>query len=328
MTLLQDGKTFDEIQQIVATRAAKNLPDVVVPLAEVAMLVSGSLVLPDRRAVAMTPWSQRQLASLLGVRWDRWFEMATPEERADEVNRRLRRMPVERKLRLTRDTSEVNDGVIRAFLGPGFTPIDDHRVIEAISATVRLDEFRFVRIDVTDRTSQYAAVSAEAIELGTGGKSDLMLPGFQIRNSEVGFAALTVDCWMWRLHCSNGLILPVGGRRLLYRTHRAIADEKLAAVLVIALAKVPRTWSSAAETLRRAKSTTVEDVGGMVDRILDDPLVPRSLAKVAREVVLADEDRTRFGVAQAITSVAHVQNHDPEVRFTLERLAGEWLAAA
>lgn len=33
-------------------------------------------------------------------------------------------------------------------------------------------------------------------------------------------------------------------------------------------------------------------------------------------------------VAQAVTSVAHVQNHDPEVRFATERLAGEWLAAA
>lgn len=40
-----------------------------------------------------------------------------------------------------------------------------------------------------------------------------------------------------------------------------------------------------------------------------------------------DGDRTRYGVVQAITYVAHAVNTDPEVRFTVERLAGAYLAA-
>ena len=47
----------------------------------------------------------------------------------------------------------------------------------------------------------------------------------------------------------------------------------------------------------------------------------------AQRVVLRDGDATRYGVVQAITLVAHSANKDPNVRFAMERLAGDYLAA-
>lgn len=324
------GRTFEEVRAEVVTRAETHLPDVVVPLTDVAMLPDGNLALPDRRAVSLTPWSRGQLASLLGVRWDKWFAQANPEERADEVNRRLARIGGERKLRLAKPAGDASsaDAMLRAFVAPAFTAIDDHAVFACLASSVRLDEIRFVRVEVTDRASYYAAVSTEVCELGMNGKPDRMYPGFLLRNSEVGFAALSLDDHWLRLICSNGLLMPIGGKRLLRRTHRAIDDDLLTASLVLALAKLPARWRSGEAILRLARGAVVDDVGATVEAILDDPTVPRSVVKIATEVARSGEDRTRFGVVQAITSVAHVQNRDPEVRFAMERLAGAWLAAA
>lgn len=324
------GQTFEEVRADVVARAETHLPDVVVGLDRLAMRPDGNLALPDERAVSLTPWSRGQLASLLGVRWDKWFAQANPEERADEVNRRLARIGGERKLRLAKPTGDAPsaDAVLRAFLAPAFTAIDDDRVLACLAASVRLDELRFVRVEVTDRASYYAAVSTEVCELGMNGKPDRVYPGFLLRNSEVGFAALSLDDLWFRLICSNGWLMPIGGKRLLRRTHRAIEDDVLTASLVLALAKLPDRWRSGESILRLARGAVVDDAGATVEAILDDPAVPRSVVKVAAEIARGAEDRTRFGVVQAITSVAHVQNADPEVRFAMERLAGAWLAAA
>jgi hypothetical protein len=59
----------------------------------------------------------------------------------------------------------------------------------------------------------------------------------------------------------------------------------------------------------------------------DSADVPKALIEEAQRVVLRDGDLTRYGVVQAITLVAHTTNRDPDVRFAMERLAGDYLAA-
>ena len=55
--------------------------------------------------------------------------------------------------------------------------------------------------------------------------------------------------------------------------------------------------------------------------------VPKAIVEEASPIVLREDDLSRFGVVQAITLVAHQTNRDPHVRFTMERLAGEYLGA-
>lgn len=52
-----------------------------------------------------------------------------------------------------------------------------------------------------------------------------------------------------------------------------------------------------------------------------------SILVSADSLALHDGDRTRFGLVQANTLVAHSTNRDPDVRFAMERLAGDYLAA-
>ncbi|MBL8680138.1 MAG: hypothetical protein JNK05_13265 [Myxococcales bacterium] len=323
---MMQGLPFGSVHAELMQRADRMLPDAIVHLSDVRMDAEERFEAPNAPTFRLNSWSRKQLAGELGLRWDKWFQSATPSERADEVNRRLSRMPGERKVRLWRDEEGKADGIARAILSPSFTPIDDLRIYDRLAATMKgaLDEYRFTRIVQTDTSTQYTALHADAI----GVDGDVHFPGWTMKNSEVGASALTLDDYMLRQVCTNGLMVPVGNKRLLYRTHRSIDDDQLAAAFVIALSRLPDRWTAIASLLTRAKAIEVPHPDTAIAAILESATVPRALVEEAQTIVLKEGDRTRFGVVQAITQVAHETNKDPEIRFLMERLAGQYLAAA
>lgn len=265
---------------------------------------------------------------MLGLRWDRWFSSATPEERADEINRRFARTPGERKIRAWKCYDSDASGIARAFLQPTFTPIDDIRIFTRMHTMMRglMDEYRFTNVTFTDSTTHYTAVHVDGMDVD--GAGDILHPGWHLRNSEVGASALSLDDHWLRLVCTNGLMVRVGGKRSLYRTHRAIEDDSLAAAFVIAVGRLPERWRVSFAWMQSARTITVPHPDDAVAAILGDSAeVPKALLEEAQRVVLRDGDSSRFGVVQAITYVAHNTNKDPDVRFAMERLAGDYLAA-
>lgn len=320
------GRSFADVYQSVMQRSGEMLPDQVVHVADLRMTPEGNITLPGALSYRINDHAKRQISSLLGLRWEKWFGSASGEERAEEVNRRFQRTPGEKKIRAWVDRDGQADGVARAFLAPTFTPIDDARLFDRMNTMLRglLDEYRFTAVQFTDSTTHYTAVHTEAFDLD----GDLLHPGFHLRNSEVGASALSLDDHWLRLVCLNGLMVRVGGKRSLYRTHRAIEDDQLAAALVIAVGRLPERWAPAFAWMQSAKRTFVPHPDDAVAAILGDSAeVPKGLLEEAQRVVLRDGDLTRFGVVQAITLVAHQTNKDPDVRFAMERLAGDYLAA-
>ncbi len=320
------GLPFMSVYGDVMQRADEMLPDKVVHVADLRMTPEGHIELPGGHRYRMNDHARRQLSSLLGLRWDTWFKSASGEERAEEVNRRFSRIPGEKKIRAWKDPDGEAHGVARAVLAPGFTPIDDARVIDRMHTMMKglLDEYVFTTVRFTETTTHYTAVHVEAFDIG----GDRLHPGFHLRNSEVGASALSLDDHWLRLVCSNGLMVRVGGKRSLYRTHRAIEDDQLAAALVIAIGRLPERWQVAFQWMQSAKRITVPHPDDAVDAILGDSSeVPKALLEEAQRVVLREGDLSRFGVVQAITLVAHTTNKDPDVRFAMERLAGDYLAA-
>ncbi len=322
------GRSFSSVYEDVRARAEEMLPDQVVHVSDLRMTPSGDIGLPGALCYRLNPFARRGLASMLGLNWSRWFAQASGEERAEEINRRFQRTPGEKKIRAWVDRDGKADGIARAFLGPAFTPIDDLRLFERMHRMMRglLDDYLFTTVEFTDATTHYTAAHTEGFDID--GRGDLLHPGFHLRNSEVGAAALSLDDHWLRLVCTNGLMVRVGGKRSLYRTHRAIDDDQLAAALVIAVGRLPERWQISFAWMQSAKGIRVPHPDDAVAAILGDSAeVPKALVEEAQRVVLRDGAANRFDVAQAITLVAHATNRDPEVRFAMERLAGEYLAA-
>ena len=322
------GRSFASVHEEVMQRADDMLPDRVVHVADLKLTPEGHVELPGGVRYRINPHARRQISSLLGLRWDTWFKSASGEERAEEVNRRFARIPGQLKVRAWNDTTNEATGIARAFLAPTFTPIDDARIFERMHTMMRglVEEYRFNAVVFTDTTTHYTAVHAEGFDLD--GQGDVLHPGFHLRNSEVGASALSLDDHWLRLVCTNGLMVRVGGKRSLYRTHRAIENDQLAAALVIAVGRLPERWQVAFAWMQSAKRITVPHPDDAVAAILGDSAeVPKGLMEEAQRVVLREGDLTRFGVVQAITFVAHTTNKDADVRFAMERLAGDYLAA-
>jgi hypothetical protein len=322
------GLSFSSVYNDVMMRADDMLPDQVVHVADLKMTPEGTIEVPGGQQLHLNPWSQGQLATLLGLRWQRWFGSATPEERAEEVNRRFSRTPGEKKIKAWKDRDGKADGIARAFLPPTFTPIDDARIFERMHTMMKglVEEYRFTSVVFTDSTTHYTAVHVEGFDLD--GQGDLLHPGFHLRNSEVGASALSLDDHWLRLVCTNGLMVRVGGKRSLYRTHRAIEDDQLAAALVIAIGRLPERWNVTFRFMHAARRINVPHVDDAIEAILGDSAeVPKALVEESQRIALRDGDSTRFGVVQAITYVAHASQKDPDVRFAMERLAGDYLAA-
>jgi len=322
------GRSFTSVYADVQQRADDMLPDQIVHVADLRMNPAGNIELPGGTEYSINPHAKRQVSSLLGLRWDRWFQSASGEERAEEVNRRFGRIPGQLKVRAWKNYEGDAHGIARAFLAPTFTPIDDLRIFERMNAMMKglIDEYRFTAMQLTDSTTHYTAVHTEGMDVD--GLGDLLYPGFHLRNSEVGASALSLDDYMLRLVCLNGLMARVGGKRSLYRTHRSIEDDQLAAALVIAVGRLPERWQVSLGWMRAAKRITVPHPDDAVAAILGDSSeVPKALLEEAQRVVLRDGDLSRYGVVQAITLVAHQTNKDPDVRFAMERLAGDYLAA-
>jgi hypothetical protein len=316
------GASFDEVHTLVAERATRMRPDATVHVADLVFTPEGHVVVPGIGPHELTSLARRQLAAMVGIRWDRCFQSASPDERAEELNRRLKRTPGERKLRAWRDESNEIAGTIRAILPPGYEPIDDARIFLSLRSNMGslMNEYVFQRVEAGEETSQYAAVLRGARSL----RGDDLVPGWSLRTSEIAQAPLSIDDYWLRLVCMNGLMVSVGGKRSLYRRHRAIEDDQLGAAFVMALGRLPGRFERALELMAIAMDANIEHPDAIVADVLAG--IPRALVEETQRAALAEAPITRFGLLNVITRIAHTTNTDPEIRFAMESAAGTLLA--
>jgi hypothetical protein len=322
------GKSFAEVMDLVKKEADQNYPDEVLPLRDLRMDPTGLLQVGNR-ALRPTDWSEHQLASLLGVRWGRWFGPVGGDEMAEEVNRRLKRSDRQVRVRSRRYGANggPGDGELRAVLSSSYGPIDDDRIFDLMFRTreANLSEMTFIRVQRTDRSSHYVGLQRSSFDLGNGRGVDRVYPGIHLRNSEVGFAALTLEVSVLRLVCTNGLVVPIAGVSL-YRMHRKIRDEVLEAQLRAAFDELPAASERTMSALRRSREARLLAVHATIAGVVYQAEAPREIERRIRDALVIEGDSTTWGLVQAVTSVAR-DLPDPDLRYSLERAAGRLLGA-
>jgi hypothetical protein len=324
------GQTFEGVVGKVIARSVLTLPDQVLPISRLRATDDGFIEVPGVGMTSLTQWSRRQLAGILGIRWDRWFseDLVVPADRAAEINLRFSRSSESLKIRTRRwavDEEAKGEAVLRAFVSPTYTPIDDLRVFEALKSALgdRLHELRFVRLDVTDESSQYAAVNREEVDLGIA-KPDRHRNGFLIANSETGSRSLTLLVWIWRLVCTNGLVAPESS--IFRMVHRRQKDSAIEEKLGRAVRLLPEYWQRSERTLRSARRDPVADPHAALEVMVTAHPQLRPISDSVYEAYEQDPEPNRFGIVQAITRAA--QRLRPEDRLTVEEFAGRIAAQA
>jgi hypothetical protein len=365
---LEDTKhllKFDAVRQEVAAKHDLKNHDVVVEMSKVRITPELNLEVPNLGVFSMTDWSTKQLGTILGIQWKKWFnpEVVTAEQVQEELHRRFSKTGDQRKLRTSRFKPGSPgvpkcDGFLRAVLSPTYHPIDDERVFDRLEKKFgsRVEGLNFMKDSLNkkaawgnDHCNYYTLVGAPismgdidrkhpsdevrkwydvAEREGRLPKEDTIYPGFRMRNSEVGFTAITIDEFSFRLVCLNGLMITVGDSRLMYRQHRPIEDDLLDRQLNGVFDKIPTRWESTRQNLTKLQEIQLEDAEAVIEDRLIKLEAPKHFREAAKKMWKENEPLPNmYGVVQAVTRAAQTYE-DMDQRFEYEALAGKIVARA
>jgi hypothetical protein len=324
--------TLDSLIAQLAEHEAREQADVVAPVGQVRLTSDGLMQVPGLYgALSLTEHARAQLARLLGVRWDTWFDGATSRERAEEVNRRLARIPTDVQVRVRtyrRAEGSEADGVVRAFVSPTYAPISDLAVARLVQGALRnaQGDTRLVRADVTDLSTSYVVVLGRPFRVGDDGEVGEVFGGLVVRNSGVGYAKLSVTLHLTRVACTNGLVVPLPEASLVRSVHRGVDIARVGEKIAAGLDGVAEKLHRGARLLEASTRNHVENADAEVRALLRGARLPLGLARDIMEAYAKEPRQSKFGVSQALTLAA--QRVSPEIRFDLERLAGQYLVGA
>jgi hypothetical protein len=338
-------RSFEEVRAEVAARHERRYPDKVIELKRVTVTENLHVRVPGVGILEMTDWAKTQIGSSLGIKWDKWFAtrqagtVITAAEIQQELQRRFNRLPgMVRMVRSRRHetTRARSDGVLEAFLGPLYEPIDDERVFARLESRFadRVEALRVIQRPIAgdwdwgwgnDRTSHYVFLTGEAEAIGTleDGEPDWHHPGFYLRNSEVGAASLTMDDFWFRTSSGSGLLGVADKEHLLRRTHRRIEDQDIDDLLRESFEELESRHRASLDLLMEARHTELEDPPDALERYLRARGAPKRTVEAVVTAWEGEPGRNRFAGIQAITRAAK-DMRDPDRRYEFEHLAGRF----
>ena len=298
---------------------ASHLPDIVVPLSSTAWTPNGSLIVPDLGEVVVNEWAREQLSNLLGVRFDRWFQTASPEEQADEMTRRLQRARNKVRLRLAQGTCGP---ILRALVSPSYSAVQDSSLLSAVIDSLEGSSPRLHRIELTQRMTCVVVTVGEPQT--AGGIVGALWGSLTIVNSGVGWSGLSVTLSIVRLVCKNGMSAPIHEAQVIRVRHRAIDMGAIQDQLGGKLKAVPEILSRAARTLEASTDWRIVNVEAEArERLREKGMIRNHLSGVLA-AYRQEPHQSVFGISQAFTR--HAQAVSPEARLALENLAGSYVA--
>lgn len=293
-----------------------------------------TLMAEESEAFLINDFTHRQIADRLGIParyYDRMRE-ENPELLGSNVNAWFAAKPEKRLLRTL-------GGEARAFLSDRYRRMDNVEVAEAVLPIIsELSEAEVISCELT-QTKMYLKVVNRRLQLDVK-PGDTVQAGFVLSNSEVGAGSVRVEPLVFRLVCTNGLIVPDYGQKR-YHVGRMLEaeenqeiyrDETLAADDATFLMKVQDTVRLAVDQAKFAHLVNrLRDAAG--ELLFGNPVSAVELL-ANRHSLTQDEsggvlrhlitggDFSRYGLLNAVTRTSQeVADYDRATE--LERLGGK-----
>jgi septum formation inhibitor MinC len=330
--LTNQGVGLNELIQTLQMREFLNNPDVIVDINQLSADNELNIFVPDLGKFSLTDWSKSQLSSLLGIRFNKWFENSSPEDKAYELNRRFSRASKEVKLRTTilGAESNGNEGTLNAIVSPSFGSVKDSEVAEMLYDSLIHTEpdLRVLRADITTRSTSFVLGVGDAFIPGGNQEIGTIFGGIHIQNSGVGYSSLSMILHLTRLVCKNGMTVPIHGAEILRMRHTSkLSIEKIREEGSCKVAEAPEKFRQASKVLELSQEHQIEDAEIIIKDILQENHLPKKLLEPLVESFNSDVQKNSFGIAQAITDSKTLTELQvkPEERLRLEKAAGNYL---
>lgn len=294
--------------------------------------------------------AHRQFGTHLKIPAPYYDRMLTekPELLAANVNAWLQHSPSKRLLR-------TMGGTARAFLSNRYRRIDNMEIAQAVLPIIgQMEGARFESCQITDSRMYMKVVNTRLeAEVVPG---DIVQAGVIISNSETGMGAVNIQPLVYRLVCSNGMIVNdaqtrrnhVGRVNDMEENFQLYSEKTLAADDKAFILKIQDTVRAAVEEARFAQVVGLMQNATQAEMNTKD--VPGIVKLASREFHITDDegegilqhliegkDLTLYGLSNAVTRHSQdVENYDratqlesigynilsmPEGEFTQEELA-------
>ena len=324
--------TLEALTNKLRERELHFLPDVTIPLNEVRVDDNLNLIIPETdRTFALNGHSKQQLNSLLGFRYDKWFESAETDVKRDELNTRLKRASSTVKFRLTdyNDTATA-DGTVAGIVTPGFQPINDSIVTSVLGFNIG-HNCKILRANITQQSTEYViAIGSPENQYAVGE----IFKAIGISNSNVGAASFNLKMMFVRCACQNGLVVPAfdnhgkSASTLITRKHTGKAIEEVLDRLHDSVTDISDRFRNGIENIYRASGEKVSDPLQALQFIVKNANQPKKLAQELLQTSFSKEPiMTKLGIARAATDhEGHVTlGLSQEARRDLEQSASNFI---
>jgi hypothetical protein len=263
---------------------------------------------------SLSEWAECQLCARLGIPV-KYFRNCPGELKKMQVEYLIKHRSEKRM----RWRLRLKGNRIRGLVSGSYQPFDDSTVASVWESIGQCERFRYESL--LDDTSFFLRAIAPNGEDGSDGLGGL-LTGFYIRNSEVGRSGISAGPIVYRLICSNGLVVAQDRKALLYKRHIWIDEAAIAEMLNYAVAGAINLSHKTTEMMAEARKKPMS-LDALVQR-LDNLELTEQLRQQTLDAFIADGNHNAFGVVNALTSTA--RGLPPHERYELERSAGKILA--
>lgn len=269
-----------------------------------------------------TQHTHRQIGSFLNIPakyYDRMRSEA-PALLAHNVNHWFKHQPSERMVRTL-------DGKARAFLSNRYRRLDNFDLLHAVMpvlSELKDDNGKGLEIlscEVTE-TRLYLKCVFPKVEAEVK-KGDPVQSGIVISNSEIGLGALTVTPLVYRLVCTNGMVVPDYGQRK-YHVGRVLESEEVSYELftdetleaddkafwlktrdIVRAAATPETFHKIVTVMRRAIYEQIREPVKAVEELGNHLSFNQGETEAILKHFLRANDYSRWGLANAVTRTAN-----------------------
>lgn len=218
------------------------------------------------------------------------------------------------------------NGVARGVMSTKYAPFDSDKILRELSHTV--DNGRFVPTQVHLSTDKLHIRFVDFTPLPLRGENSPVFAGFTVDSSDVGRGSLNLKYFLYRLVCTNGLMVSKGGGTLFRLGH---AGEKMTESKIHLFATSMRNIDALTKlnieviNENQGKALSVDGMEALIERAKRQIAMSEKAADRVRYLMGEDGpyDMTRWGFINSITEVA--QNYTLDTRIDMESWAGDLL---
>lgn len=335
---MKTGKSLVELATEIQ-RQAEAKKDFIADTRSLSMGNDGKqIILPNNDGYAsafeLTQHAHRQVGERLKIPagyYDRMLAEA-PDLLAHNVNQWFARQPERRMIRTL-------DSKARAFLSDRYRIMDNDQIAEAV-LPILMDnpDLEIISSEITENRMYIKALN-HRLE-GDVGVGDMVQAGIVISNSEIGAGAFKVEPLLYRLVCTNGMVVNAAARKA-YHTGKRAATEEMSYEIYRdeTLAADDKAFFLKTQDLVRAAVADAQGFNAIVNQFreskgnkLNDPVA--AVEVVSKRYALREDESnsvlrnliegasmSQFGLVNAVTRTAQdVESYDRAT--DLERLGG------